>query len=376
MHVPVAIVGQWLGMPIPGQYASTHCGRFDGTAAPWSPFLHPVRRLSLRIQSGYENSQKNYVCLPELWICSKQAPGFVSEPDQVAIEPGSTGRLQRFDLAAIRRDDDYNVVKRIIGLPGERVEIKHGDFFVDSKLMRKGIDVQRAVLIPVHDSRYQPDSELPRRWRPAADPSGWSFENGVFKFQPIPSQDAHMFDWLTYHHWRGFHHRAGRTDDFPIDDSYAFNQTISRSVVATRDLFLEVQLGSPITGMLAIRINRAAEVYEFQIRADQSGLILSGTGLGESKMKLAVATRDIRNIEVTTFDGRLSILVDGLVAVQWELPVLDIDAPANKYAIQLGPARVTSRFRVCEYFGISTIAILWHANRWVSIGRRRVLSPR
>ena len=47
-------------------------------------------------------------------------------------------------------------VKRVVGLPGESVQIVDGNVVIDGRVARKSLDELRAMQILVHDSRYVP----------------------------------------------------------------------------------------------------------------------------------------------------------------------------------------------------------------------------
>ncbi len=68
--------------------------------------------------------------------------------------------------------DQPNYIKRLIGLPGEEIAIRHGDIFADGRLQRKPFDVQEAVWQLVYDSALRP-----REPQPGAAPR-WVAESG------------------------------------------------------------------------------------------------------------------------------------------------------------------------------------------------------
>ena len=65
---------------------------------------------------------------------------------------------ERWEVIVFRnpRDARQAYVKRVIGLPGERVEIRQGDLYADGILRRKPWLVQRAIRIPVADYAFEP----------------------------------------------------------------------------------------------------------------------------------------------------------------------------------------------------------------------------
>ncbi|MBI1345023.1 signal peptidase I [bacterium] len=75
-------------------------------------------------------------------------------------------------------------VKRVVGLPGESVQIIDGDVYADGRLCRKDLAMQHALRIPVHDHRFEPptDEELPY-WQPLANSTpetGWQADEAAF----------------------------------------------------------------------------------------------------------------------------------------------------------------------------------------------------
>jgi hypothetical protein len=70
---------------------------------------------------------------------------------------------------------DELVVKRVAGLPGERLAIRGGDLFANGTLVRKNLRELAAVRVLVHDSRFAPHRSvgLPERWQSTRAPTGW-----------------------------------------------------------------------------------------------------------------------------------------------------------------------------------------------------------
>jgi signal peptidase I len=104
-------------------------------------------------------------------------------------------------------------VKRIVGLPGEKVQVKGGDLYIDGEIQRKPLETQRAVRLLVHDNEYQPqDDEFfePRFVPVDADgettegqSGGWVPGGKGFTIdatQETPLQDPH-WSWVKYQHW-------------------------------------------------------------------------------------------------------------------------------------------------------------------------------
>jgi signal peptidase I len=94
-------------------------------------------------------------------------------------------------------------VKRVVGLPGETVEIIDGDVWIDGRRARKDLREQRAVRIPVFDRGFSPSPG--NGWRPrwVSDRSGgWSPTADGFEIAAGNGGGSRSaVHWITYRHW-------------------------------------------------------------------------------------------------------------------------------------------------------------------------------
>ncbi|QGQ24150.1 signal peptidase I [Gimesia benthica] len=112
-------------------------------------------------------------------------------------------------------------VKRVVGLPGEKVQVKQGDLYINGEIQRKELKTQRAVRQLVYDNRYQPqdDDFFQPRFIPVEqeDEAGgqsnqWSPRERGFVHtadQDNPLAESH-WSWVKYQHWirQGGHHET------------------------------------------------------------------------------------------------------------------------------------------------------------------------
>ena len=109
-------------------------------------------------------------------------------------------------------------VKRIAGLPGDRIQIINGDVFTNGQIARKSFQQQLAMRIPVCNVHYLADDE---DWLlPWELDEGWSSDDGLL-VTASPAEDAtadqnattvqnSATQWIRFRNWRWFggHHLA------------------------------------------------------------------------------------------------------------------------------------------------------------------------
>ena len=91
-------------------------------------------------------------------------------------------------------------VKRIVGLPGERVAVKAGDVWINGKRARKNLAQQRAVRIPVFNHNFIPEDDA--GWKPRWLPDGgWKAQGHGFVCAGTGNAAPGRPAWVTYRHW-------------------------------------------------------------------------------------------------------------------------------------------------------------------------------
>ena len=87
---------------------------------------------------------------------------------------------KRWDVIVFKNPPEpaINYIKRLIGLPGEKIQIIDGDIYIDDKIARKPAKIQKELWMPVYDNDYQPV-------RPRED----SFNGHIWKqpFRNVPN---------------------------------------------------------------------------------------------------------------------------------------------------------------------------------------------
>ncbi|MBN1942950.1 MAG: signal peptidase I [Phycisphaerae bacterium] len=139
--------------------------------------------------------------------------------------------LQPWDVVVFKnpQNNRENYIKRLIGLPGEGIQIIHGDIFVSSdqgrtwRIRRKPPQAQRDMWQVVHDGDYPPSAVLragdeakPPRWLASrAGSTRWNLEEydgRVFSFAGGERPDTIRFDpgYGEFRPFNGYNDSANR----------------------------------------------------------------------------------------------------------------------------------------------------------------------
>jgi signal peptidase I len=174
-----------------GSMAPTLMGRHKELTCPQCGFVYTVNA-SHEVEGGNPSPVYSGVCSN----CRFQARELTEDPsfkgDRILVMmfpydlpflPGA-GAPARWDVVVFRYPEEPEVsyIKRLIGLPGETVRIKHGDIYIKRpgsegfRLERKPLEHQTAMQMNVYDDRFRPkalaDLDQWRRWR-SETPGGW-----------------------------------------------------------------------------------------------------------------------------------------------------------------------------------------------------------
>lgn len=112
---------------------------------------------------------------------------------------------KRWEVVVFRNPTEPSqaYVKRVVGLPGESVELKQGDVWINGRRARKSLAKQTAVRILVYDHNFEPadDEEWQPRWHPADEKSGWRRNGQTFVFERPDINGGKQPRWVEYRHW-------------------------------------------------------------------------------------------------------------------------------------------------------------------------------
>jgi signal peptidase I len=217
------------------------------------------------------------------------------------------GEPRRWDLAVFRYPPQPWVyyVKRLVGLPGEVLEVREGDLFADDVLQRKPDAVQDGIWLPVHDSA---------RAFPGADTSWQVAEGPPWEVAPdgtrLVCEPGGAQGWLSYY-----------PDQHGVVDDCGYNRGWRRGVNPVSDLRLRarVRAAAGATLRLAIREDGRTVAGVFPAGQGQASFAIEVDGRVQSQVTdLALPPDRLTEVVFAYADDRARLLVGGRTLLAWE----------------------------------------------------------
>lgn len=230
---------------------------------------------------------------------------------------------RRWEMVVFRSPEEPRIsyVKRVVGLPGESVEIRGGDVYVNGRIARKSLAQQRAIMVGVYDTRYAP-RDLPHRWQGDERASRWYREGELVVCHAMAQADvgrmatsSKAIDWLSYQHQRRIPGTPDRVEPRPVEDLYGYNQSIPRRVEATHtvgDLMLRCRLKARGRGELSFFATDGRERLIVKIDP-ATGLrrLLHNDREVRRRAGQAVLLKTPALVEFSIFDRQVCLAIDG-----------------------------------------------------------------
>ena len=217
---------------------------------------------------------------------------------------------RRWDVAIMRQPDDGRqlCIKRIVGLPGETINLHSGDVWVEGKIVTKPLEKQLAMrqLISKADKPHL-------YWH--TDPEiSWSFAENSWHCQ---SKDNSELQWLRYESRQ------------PITDDVTYNAGLTRRLNRVRDFMLSAQLHATGNGTIAFELNDGTQSYRVFLSPSSGKLTLNEVDTQQltkiiPKEICQQIMQDSVSLVLSNFDRQLLFALDGHILLQ---EPLDRDTP-------------------------------------------------
>jgi signal peptidase I len=272
-------------------------------------------------------------------------------------------RPRRWEVIAFRLADGTNrmAVKRVVGLPGETVEIRDGDVYIDGQLARKTLPEQRAMAVLVHDANYWPRRGPAKDgpWR-AEKRSQWTRSQGVFLHPgPFAGDSEHSFDWLLYYPHQDSGSLLGATPGTPgqvpeptpsnprhricgeLTDHLGYNQSLPQRGVVLHpvgDIRMTCRIRTSGSGRFEVRVCDGGKEFRFGWEAVSDRRRFAAYQ-GDTPLELVgpvemPAASGETFIEVSTIDRQFQAALDGQL---WVLQPFERNrVPGASVALAIG----------------------------------------
>lgn len=222
---------------------------------------------------------------------------------------------ERWELVVFRLLGTF-FIKRIIGLPGESVEIRGGDLYVDGRLQRKTLERARAMSMLVFDHEHAPKDGWRERWvSPKDKASSFVHVDGRATVQSLS--------------YRNFSLDSGKCES--IRDEYAYNAGLHADSVDVHDFLVtcDIEIGAGrgsltfrlqdgqdrVEALVPVGVGGAVELFSWPVKQPDQVRKLT-----ESKGRPGLSAGSRQKLEFAFIDRRVTLAIDGDVWLTADLP--------------------------------------------------------
>lgn len=165
---------------------------------------------------------------------------------------------KRWELVVFRSPEHDQaadtIIKRLVGLPGEKIQLREGDIYVNDAMLRKTLPEFKMMRLLAFDNQYIPqDACAPFRWSWLQSSTWQASDAGrQFRLRVGPAKDH--YHWLYYRHMIRDHTAnpmVWREEDLKDVTGYNGGQSQDNPV---HDLMLECDVRAGGSGWLALAI--------------------------------------------------------------------------------------------------------------------------
>ena len=214
-----------------------------------------------------------------------------------------------------RRPYKTTYIKRLVGLPGETLEIVRGDVVVDGTIQRKPADAQSRLWMPVYDINYEWTEGHP--WKPTGN--AWSLEGRRL----VANGSNGGLAWVTYMGGKGRKGDVIRDDygydqDLTVENASYLGRGAGLNVVT--DVRVSFDVKTPGSGRLVLSLlcDDADDRAEIDFASRRATLTRSGRELASTELP-AFSNAGTHHLEFYRLDYLLVLAVDGERAVEYDL---------------------------------------------------------
>jgi signal peptidase I len=268
-----------------------------------------------------------------------------------------------------------NYIKRLVGLPGEELQIAGGDLYINSHVAKKPREVQEELWVPVYNSKYVPKRESVPAW--AFEGAGWKVAGPPHKGAgTLPSKEDRRDASVASLLLEAPQSTSLATFTRRIKDSYAYNDTRGEAEVGDVKIAFSVN-PTQGTGAILCVIERDEDLFLASLaikstagQPEKSYLERSGKRLQEAEVYLTYGQS--YRIEFYHADGGVRLLLDGRELFSYDY---DMTLPAkgiSRSGVRIGGRAVTCRFEDIEVYRDIYYSSNLSSGRWGGISPVRM----
>jgi hypothetical protein len=203
-----------------------------------------------------------------------------------------------------------NFIKRIVGLPGERVSIRGGNVYIDGQISPKPPSIQSRMWLPVYDSRFAPQDTRLLPWQFGRHPWQWhgKGKGGKFTLDALGSSEGSLMnldrpivDRYGYNAAGLTRHRSGRTRLHHVADCRV-------SVRAT-----PLERGRTGRAALLLKIRGGKQEFEavVPLMNDEQAVLRRNGEVVDEVEPPSLPLRNAVRATLELYDGQVFVYLDG-----------------------------------------------------------------
>ena len=249
---------------------------------------------------------------------------------------------KRFDVVVVSTADERSsefalspdrqlrvgTIKRVIGLPGEPLQFRYGDLFVDGQLVQKSWtdQLRQGVLVHRDQTRVSPIG-----WQ-SEGPVGWSrHHQGWIHRNPVQGKAGR----LVYRHRRCVLTSQNLVPEAPIEDTLTYSQGRARRLNPVSDLIIRGRVKLTPKSRLYCDLKTGAETIRVQWDTVSSQLQVDVPGRSQS-ISTPVALPDGEGLEmaISSFDRKVTVVHGDEIVLEADFSDVDYTSRREDYSSQ------------------------------------------
>jgi signal peptidase I len=232
---------------------------------------------------------------------------------------------ERWQVAVFQREgDERTLIKRIAGLPGELLDIRHGDLYADDLIVRKSWEVQQDLLVPVFRDNRDLLAEIEGEAAlglSAFDTVGeWTEENGRY-LATVNEEDRACLEFAR-----------------KISDEYPGGHKRSHGV-EVGDLVLEFDVApTPGCAVVGAELREDEDTFAVLLPVGEDGAAILMRNKEEVARSEGVHLRpgERYRVRFTNLDNRVALTIDGVEVLELEIGSPKTGPNGEGPAVKLG----------------------------------------